>query len=338
MLSSVMARRAFTMPRCWSSLPKSVSSSRINAIGGNDTSRTRSLSTSTAAAASLSLDQLKQLRTQTGAPVVDCKKALTATRNDVAAALDWLREHGVAKVSAKVAGRTTSEGLVALQVAADGGTAALVQVASETDFASRSPNFVLLIQTVAEVTLHEGEVAATDVENKTVKAQLDDAMVAIRENLSIARALQWQKSGDDCVLVGYVHNKVDSSADAAAVGMTAALVEMQGLDQQSAEALQAVGKKMAMHIVAARPSYIMRDDVSEAELDKERAILTKQVAESGKSDDIVAKMVEGRLRKFYEEICLTEQEHMIEEGNPKIEKYLREQGMVVKRFELMSIR
>ena len=110
------------------------------------------------------------------------------------------------------------------------------------------------------------------------------------------------------------------------------------MDQQSAEALQAVGKKMAMHIVAARPSYILRDDVSEAELEKERAILTKQVAESGKSDDIVAKMVEGRLRKFYEEICLTEQEHMIEEGNPKIEKYLREQGMVVKRFELMSIR
>ena len=310
----------------------------------NYTPSPRSLSTATASTASPSLDHLKQLRSQTGAPVVDCKKALTATQNDVTAALDWLREHGVAKVSAKVAGRTTSEGLVALSHDDDGTTAALVQVASETDFASRSPNFVHLVQTVAQVTLqqpNEGDVMAILDQNATVKAQLDDAMVAIRENLSIARALQWQKSGDDCILVGYVHNKVDSSASAssaAAGGMTAALVEMQGLNQQSVETMQAVGKKMAMHIVAARPSYCTSDDVPQEELEKERAILTKQVAESGKSDEIVAKMVEGRLRKFFEDICLTEQEHMIEEGNPKIGKYLREQGMAVKRFELMSIR
>ena len=330
MLSSAIFRRAVPMPRCWSALLPN----GLTTTTSTTTTTTRYLASSS----SSNMDLLKKLRHQTGAPVVDCKKALAATSNEVSAAVDWLREHGVAKVSAKVAGRATTEGLVALHVSATGATAALVRVASETDFASRSPNFVRLIQAVAAATLQEGEVAA--IQNETVKAELDDAMVAIRENLSIAKAVQWQVSSNDgCMLVGYVHNKVDSAmSDKAAVGMSAALVEVHGLNQPNAEAMQAVGKRLAMHIVAARPTYCTPEDVPQEEVEKERAILTKQVADSGKPHDIVAKMVEGRLRKFYEAVCLTEQEHMIEEGNPKIGSYLEKQGMTVKRFELESIR
>lgn len=319
----------------------------------------RSLSTAAAASSKISLDLLKRLRTQTGAPIVDCKKALAATadgttnnNNDLAAAVDWLREHGAARVSAKVAGRETAEGLVALTVSEDHRTAALVRIASETDFASRSPTLVRLIEAVAQATLADGEQQAVS-SNPAVKAQLDDAIVAIRENLSIAQALQWKtttssSNDENGVLVGYVHNKVESASseknnNATAVGMSAALVEVMRADSNNSvekEALQDVGKKLAMHIVAARPAYCTPDDVPAEEIEKERGILTKQsTADSpGKPAEIVAKIVEGRLCKFYQGVCLTEQEHMIEEGNPQIGKFLRDQGVAVKRFELVSIR
>jgi elongation factor Ts len=137
------------------------------------------------------------------------------------------------------------------------------------------------------------------------------------------------------VLVGYVHNRVDN---AVAAGTAAAVVELVPLKEAvTEETLQTAGKKLAMHIVASRPAYLTVADVPADVLDKEKEILTKQIGDSGKPAAIVEKIVQGKLRKFYESVCLTEQAHMIEEGNPNIAKCLAEQGIAVKRFEALSI-
>jgi len=280
------------------------------------------------------MDLLKELRSKTGAPIVECKKALAETDHQISAAVDWLRQHGAAKVSSKVAGRETTEGLVAIAVSADHQRAALVQVASETDFASRSTPFVNLVSALAETALEEGEGFCK--ESDKVKGMLDDAIVAIRENLSVPIVTQLQSS-EDGILVGYVHNKGEhSNGTSTAVGMSAALVQVDG--NADTETLQAVGKKLAMHVVAARPLYCTPAEVPGEEIAKEKKILTKQMADSGKPDHVLEKIVEGRMRKFYQGICLTEQEHMIEEDNPVIGEYLKQQGIAVKRFELLSIR
>lgn len=307
------------------------------------------------------MDLLKDLRGRTGAPIVDCKKALQEAANNLPKAMDWLREHGAAKASSKVAGRTTLEGLVGLQIANDGQKAALVKVTSETDFAGRSALFVRLVAGVADATLHAtSSVSLNDDDEdnlpllsaqkasngKTVQTLLDEAIVAIRENIAVADAIQLQSSGSDAsrgVLVGYVHNRVDMAVPA---GTAAAVVELVPLATgqatktfaaATAESLQTAGKKLAMHIVAARPSYLTISDIPSDVLNKEKEILTKQLADSGKPADIIEKIVQGKLRKFYESVCLTEQAHMIEEGNPKISKSLAEQGIAVKRFEALSI-
>jgi len=292
-------------------------------------------------AANFSMDLLKDLRTQSGAPIVDCKKALQAAGSDLSAAMDWLREHGAAKASSKVQGRETTEGLVGLRVSADGKSAALVKVASETDFAGRSSKFVDLLLSVADATLQsskegtleEDTVLQANTDGKTVKELLDEAIVAIRENLSVADALRLESA--DGILVGYVHNRIGSS-DA---GTAAALVEVapaKGKDV-ALEVLQSTGKKLAMHIVAARPQYLSSDDVPKDVVEKEKAILMKQNEDSGKPPEILEKIVDGRLRKFYEGICLTEQAHMIEDQNPKVSKVLQGLDIELKRFKALSI-
>lgn len=308
----------------------------------------RCLSSSAAAASpnnnnkkpsSTTMELLKDLRARTGAPIVDCRRALAETGDgDASAAADWLREHGAAAAGRRVAGRATAEGLVGLAVADDGRRAALVRVAAETDFAGRTPRFAGLVQGVARAALEEGggdDPGADVSESERVKGMLADAIVAIRENLSVAKAVQFRSDDDDGILVGYVHNKVESTGPAA-VGMSAALVQIRGDVERPI--LQLLGKRLAMHVVAARPSYLTPGHVPAEEMAKERDILTKQMADSGRPDHIVQKIVEGRLRKFCEDVCLSEQKHMIEDGNPKIGKYLREHGIEVKRFELLSIR
>lgn len=293
------------------------------------------------ASASFSMDVLKELRVLSGAPVVECKKALQHAGNDVSAAMDWLREHGAAKASSKLQGRETTEGLVGLQVSPDHKSASIVKVASETDFASRSSKFVEFILDVAKASLEssqtgllsEDQVLAATVDGKTIKSQLDEAIVAIRENLNITHAIRLQT--EDGVLVGYVHNRMDRS-DA---GTSAAIVEVAPVSGASVsdDVLLDAGKKLAMHIVAAKPLFLLPEDVPSEEVEKEKAILTKLNEGTGKPADIVDKIVQGRLRKFYEGICLTEQAHMIEEGNPTVHKHLTSIGVQIKHFERMSI-
>ena len=303
-----------------------------------------------------SLVQLvKDLRAMTGAPMMECKKALQESENDLQKATEWLRSHGSAKLSSKLEGRETSEGMVGLLVSPDASRAALVKVSSETDFASRSETFASLMETIAFATICYGQSGTVDVESvlslaipseaplshfKSVKEALEDTKLAIRENLSISSARAFTTDeGPLSVLAGYVHNRSPHSLNA---GTAAAVVQLSSTDDRSKsiEQLQEIGKKLAMHIVAAKPKYLSPEDVPADVLEKEKEILKEQIATSGKKDqkpEVIEKIITGRLNKFYEDVCLTHQPHMVEEGNPIVSKYLNGLGLKVKQFELVLV-
>lgn len=287
-----------------------------------------------------SMDLLKQLRSHSGAPIVDCKKALQNANNDLNAAMDWLREHGAAKASSKVQGRETTEGLVGIKVSDDGKTASIVRVSSETDFAGRSSKFVDLVLDVAGATLNtnqtgkleNNDVLEAKINDKTIKDLLDESIVAIRENISVADAIKF--ATNEGIFVGYVHNRMNGT-DA---GTSAAIVELVPINGDvSLETMQSAGKKLAMHIVAAKPQYTSPADVPENDVEKEKEILIKLMGETNKTPEMLEKIVQGKLRKFYESICLTEQPHMIEEKNPKVADVLKNLGIKVKSYTALSI-
>jgi elongation factor Ts len=308
------------------------------------------------------MEALKEVRSRSGAPVVDCKKALNASDNDVALALDWLREHGAAKASSKVQGRATNEGLVATALSSDGKSGSIVHVSSETDFAGRSDKFVDLASGVAHIALQQASSApdggaldsqallgmSDSATGKSVQDLLDDAVVAIRENMGVDYAATMRCDNSDGIeraVVGYVHNRVgggsgggDGDGSTSTAGTAAALVLVRSTDPHvTAERLQSVGKKLAMHVVAARPQYLSPDDVPSEVVLHERDILLKQEGGSGKAPEILEKIVQGRLRKFYEGVCLIEQPHYVEDKSPKIGPYLKGQGIAVERFEARFI-
>eukprot|EP00980_Cylindrotheca_fusiformis_P017855 scaffold5653_cov147-Cylindrotheca_fusiformis.AAC.17 len=277
--------------------------------------------------ADFTMTQIKELRGLSGAPIVECKKALTELNGDVEGAMDWLRKHGAAKATQKVSGRDAEEGLVSCVVSEDGKSAALVKVSSETDFAGKSPAFVDFVTHVAESTLESGETGNIDAEtvlglsskSKSVQLALEEAIVAIRENLGISSALKL--ASQDGMLVSYVHGRVHGSN----AGSSAAVVELVGT--ADAATMQDAGKKLAMHIVAAKPSYLNADSVPSDVIEKEKEVLQGQIADSNKPPEVIEKIIDGRMRKFYTEVCLTEQEHMVEEGNPQVAKALKKLGL-----------
>eukprot|EP00522_Entomoneis_paludosa_P004087 CAMPEP_0172473912 /NCGR_PEP_ID=MMETSP1065-20121228/69093_1 /TAXON_ID=265537 /ORGANISM="Amphiprora paludosa, Strain CCMP125" /LENGTH=325 /DNA_ID=CAMNT_0013232089 /DNA_START=45 /DNA_END=1022 /DNA_ORIENTATION=+ len=301
-----------------------------------------------------SMSQLKDLRASSGAPIVECKKALEAVaeENDVLqAALDWLRKHGAAKASSKVADRETTEGLVSF-ASANEQSAVLVKVASETDFAGRSDTFVQLIDQVTMATLPSAtltdattmELSKEDIassqttDGKTVQQLMDEAIVAIRENISVAEVTQLSTGNDDTAQwVGYIHNRIhnDSNAGTAAA---AVLVAPASADANvTPQDLTEIGKKLAMHVVAARPQYLQSSEIPESVVEKEREILQQQIVDSGKAPEIAKKIVMGRLNKFFAEICMLDQGHMVEEKNPKIKDFLKARGVVLKQFKALFI-
>lgn len=271
---------------------------------------------------------IQQLRKATGAPMMECKKALAATENDYDAATEWLRKNGSAKAASKLAGRDASEGMVGIAIG--GNNASIVRVASETDFASRSKDFTNLVEIIASASLEQkdgDDLMTVEVSGKTVKDSLDDAILAIRENLQIALTEKIVASSDDSVISGYVHGKVFNESNS---GAAAAIVELCPTSADSGlsrEEIDEIGKKLAMHIVAAKPSYMAPEDVPADEVEKEKSIFLEQMADSGKPADILEKIVGGRMRKYYEGVCLTEQGHMLEEGNPKVAKDLASKGL-----------
>jgi elongation factor Ts len=249
---------------------------------------------------------VKQLRDQTGAGMMDCKTALTESAGDFEAAVDWLRKKGLA-AAAKKAGRVASQGLVGLEVA--GRRGALVEVNSETDFVARNQEFQTLVRTVARLALEVGgdldrlKAAAVPGRGHTVADEITRAIAVIGENINLRRSA--------AIVVGegavgaYVHGAL-----APGLGTIGVLVGLQSSGDP--ERLAALGKQVAMHVAAAKPQAAGIERLDPRTLERERAIYAEQARASGKPDGIVDKIVEGRVRKFYEEAVLLEQAFVID--------------------------
>lgn len=262
---------------------------------------------------------VKELREKSGAGMMDCKKALSENGGDLEQAIDWLRTKGLA-AAAKKAGRVAAEGLVT--VAVDGGKGAVVEVNSETDFVSRNEQFQDFVRQVAQLALAaDGDLdklLASDYPGAggSVADQLTDMIATIGENMSIRRCETL--SIDNGVLATYVHNAMGDG-----IGKIAVLVGLQS-DADKGK-LEAFGKQIAMHVAAAKPQAVSRDELDPEILERERAVLSEQARESGKPEEIIEKMVEGRLRKFYEEVCLLDQTFVID-GETQVSKAVEAAG------------
>ncbi len=251
--------------------------------------------------AQISAALVKELRDKTGAGMMDCKKALSETGGDVEEAVDWLRKKGVAS-AAKKAGRVAAEGLVGTFV--EGNRGALVEINCETDFVARNEEFQGFVASCAKLALDAGgdiEALAGVVYpdgSGSVRDKLTNMIATIGENMNLRRTAVI--SVEQGAVAAYVHNHV-----APGLGKIGVLV---GLESAAdADRLQAVGRNLAMHIAFAAPQAVDVSSVSPATLERERNVLIEQARASGRPEEIIEKMVEGRLRKFYEEIVLMEQ-------------------------------
>ena len=251
--------------------------------------------------AEITAAMVKDLREKTGAGMMDCKAALNETKGDMEAAVDWLRKKGLSK-AAKKAGRTAAEGLVG--VAAKGGKGAVVEINSETDFVARNDQFQAFVAKAAELALEAGgDIAklgrmpypgtSTDVEG-----QLKNLVATIGENMTLRRTAVFDVTPG--VVASYVHNQTVPN-----LGRMGVLVALQS--SGNAEALAALGRKIAMHVASTNPMALTAAEVDAATLEREKAIFADQARATGKPENIIAKMVEGRVRKFYEEVVLLQQ-------------------------------
>jgi elongation factor Ts len=243
---------------------------------------------------------VKQLRDKTGAGMMDAKKALVENNGDIEASADWLREKGILK-AAKKADRIAAEGLIG--VASTGTSAALVEVNSETDFVARNEGFQKAVREVAQVALaNNGDVVkvahATSSMGGTVNEMLQSLVATIGENMSLRRTAAISVS--EGVVATYIHNQ---AADG--LGKIGVLVALES--PGDAARLTDLGRKVAMHIASMKPLAATTAELDPAVVEKERQILTAQAAESGKPANVIEKMVEGRIRKFYQESVLVEQ-------------------------------
>ncbi len=252
---------------------------------------------------------VKELRTRSGAGMMDCKKALKETDGDLDAAIDWLRTKGLA-TAAKKSGRVAAEGLVAVN--ASGTSGAVVEVNAETDFVGRNEDFQKLVSGIASVAVEKGD----DVEqikastfpggSETVEQKLTDAIATIGENMALRRSAKLSvKNG---VVASYIHNSV-----ADGLGKIGILVALES--EGDSAALATLGKQIAMHVAATSPQSISVADLDPAAVERERTVLSQQARESGKPEEIIGKMVEGRLSKFYKEVVLLEQTFVIDGEN-----------------------
>lgn len=266
--------------------------------------------------AEITAAKVKELREKTGAGMMDAKKALTEAGGDMETAMEELRKKGMAKADKK-SSRTAAEGLVA--VVTDGPKGAVIELNAETDFVSRNEEFQTFVAKVAEKALDASSVEAladADFDGKSVKDSLTDVIAKIGENMTLRRSEKLEVSQG--AVVSYVHGALKDG-----MGKIGVLVALES--EAPADKLEAVGKQVAMHVAAAFPKYLDRDSVDQAEMDKERAFLIEQAKAEGKPEEIAEKMVEGRMRKYYEEICLLDQKSVID-GETKIADVIANAG------------
>ena len=270
---------------------------------------------------------VKDLRERTGAGMMDCKKALVENAGDMEAAIDWLRTKGLS-TAAKKSGRVAAEGLVGVASAANRG--AMVEVNAETDFVARNETFQNFVAEVARVVLAVGEdldlikAAPFPGSGRSVAEELTHLVATIGENMNIRRARVFTVSQG--VVATYMHSAVKPG-----LGKIGVLVALESTAPTAK--LGALGKQLAMHVAAANPQALDRTGVSAADLAREKDILSEQARASGKAEAIIDKMVEGRLRKYYEDVCLLEQVFVID-GESKVsavvEKAAKDLGTPIK--------
>ena len=261
---------------------------------------------------------VKELREKTGAGMMDCKKVLTETDGDMEKAIELLRERGIAK-AAKKSGRVAAEGLVEAVISEDGKTGAIIEVNSETDFVAKNEEFKTFVENVANQVLKTNPKDVEELlaqpamfeEGQTVQESLVGKIATIGENLTIRRFARFESEG---LVEKYIHGD----------GKIAVLVNMKKGDS-------IVAKDICMQIAAARPEYVRREEVPEERVAKEMEILKVQTMNEGKPEAIAEKIVQGRIGKFYEEICLVDQA-FVKDPNMKISELLKQKDAEVAEF------
>lgn len=254
----------------------------------------------------ISASLVKELREKSGAGMLDCKKALEANNGDINASMDWLREKGISK-AAKKADRIAAEGLASILV--KGNEAVIVEINSETDFVAKNEEFTGMVSTVLDILMNGNastveEALELPCEDGTLNDLIVNKTAKIGEKLSLRRFAKVSKS-DNEFFGEYIHMG----------GKIAVLTIVDGANVE-------VAKDVAMHAAAMKPTYVKRENVPTEEVEKERTVLKEQAINEGKSADIAEKMVEGRIQKYYKEICLEEQP-FIKDGDISVGTYVK---------------
>jgi elongation factor Ts len=273
---------------------------------------------------------VKELREKTGAGMMDCKRALSETGGEVESAVDWLRKKGLA-AAAKKSGRLAAEGLIG--IASEQRRAAMVEVNAETDFVARNETFQAFVEQVAQVALTVGE----DVEaikaaklpggTATVADQLTQMVATVGENMTLRRVRVLSVTHG--AVASYVHQPLRPG-----LGRIGVVVALEAPDEL--EGLELLGRQVGMHVAASRPEAVDIDGVDPAALEREKAILSDQARQSGKPEAIIAKMVEGRIRKYYEEVALLEQV-WVHDGESRVRAVLKKAGAKIAGFERFAL-
>ncbi|MSP01007.1 MAG: elongation factor Ts [Acetobacteraceae bacterium] len=273
---------------------------------------------------------VKDLRDKTGAGMMDCKKALIEVAGDIEAAIDWLRKKGLA-AAAKKSGRIAAEGLVG--VASAPGRAAMVEVNAETDFVARNPVFQAFVETVANIALEVGDsldaikAAPFPGTGRSVAEELTHMVATIGENMNLRRAQVL--SVPNGVVATYVHAALKPT-----LGKIGVLAAVAG--DGAHDALNTLGRQIGMHVAASRPDALDISGVSAEALEREKTILMDQAKASGRPDNVIAKMVEGRVQKFYEEVALLEQV-WVHDGKSRVKAIVKDANATITGFARFAL-
>ncbi|MCM3704167.1 MULTISPECIES: translation elongation factor Ts [Cytobacillus] len=265
----------------------------------------------------ITAQMVKELREKTGAGMMDCKKALQETEGDMEKAIDFLREKGIAK-AAKKGDRIAAEGLTTVKV--DGNEAVILEVNSETDFVAKNEGFQTLVKEIADHLLAakpasvEEAVGQTMANGATLESHINSAIAKIGEKLSLRR-FEIKTKTDSDAFGAYLHMG----------GRIGVLTVLEGTTDEDA------AKDVSMHIAALNPKYVSRDEVSQDEVERERQVLTQQALNEGKPENIVAKMVEGRLGKYFEDVCVNDQA-FVKNPDQKVGKFVESKGGKIREF------
>lgn len=258
----------------------------------------------------ITASMVKELRETTGVGMMDAKKALVESDGNMEAAVDALRAKGLAK-AAKKSGRVAAEGLVAVATSDDQTTAAVVEVNAETDFVGRNEQFQSYVSSIVANATNVNtieELSASEIDGKSITDGITGLIATIGENMNLRRMNKLSVSNG--VVASYVHGALVPG-----MGKIGVLVALQSEGKK--EVLEATGKQIAMHVAAINPQFLNKDSVDAEAADRERAVLREQAIASGKPPEIAEKMIEGRMRKYYEEVCLEEQVFVVD-GESKI--------------------